>query len=299
MQITLLSGGAAHGLVQALTPRFTAETGYRIDGTFSAVGAMRDLLLAGSPADLVILTRPLIRQLIEDGHLVAGSAADLGAVPTSIAVRRGDRAPPVGTADALKAALLDADAIYFPDPKLATAGIHFAKVLDRLGIRAELEPHLRPFPNGATAMRALAEAREAHPIGCTQATEILNTPGTTLVAPLPGEFALAMVYTIGICVAAPHPQQARHLAALLTHADASELRGRLGFRARSPHMSATVVERRSNLHIKPAPHASGADLTFVTHPCSGSLTRKSNPKLHQKLTLASGRLILTFAKGAC
>ena len=111
----------------------------------------------------------------------------------------------------MRTALRAADAIYFPDPKLATAGIHFAKVLDRLGIRSELEPRLRPFPNGATAMRALAAAREAHPIGCTQATEILNTPGTTLVAPLPGEFALAMIYTAAICVKAALPARPRSL----------------------------------------------------------------------------------------
>ena len=49
MKLTLLSGGAAHGLVAALAPQFKAETGADIDGTFGAVGAMRDKLLAGAP----------------------------------------------------------------------------------------------------------------------------------------------------------------------------------------------------------------------------------------------------------
>ena len=104
---------------------------------------------------------------------------------TGVAVRAGDPAPAVGDAAGLRAALLAADAIYFPDPKLATAGIHFAKVLERLGIGADVAARLQPHPNGATAMRALAQSGAARPIGCTQVTEILSTPGVTLVGPLP------------------------------------------------------------------------------------------------------------------
>jgi molybdate transport system substrate-binding protein len=231
MRLKLLSGGAAQGLVQALAPRFKAETGVDIDGSFGAVGAMRDKLVGGEPADLVILTAVLIGELGRDGHVVAGSTADLGAVPTCIAVRTGDAVPPVGNGDELRAALRLAGGIYFPDPKLATAGIHFAKVLDALGIREELGPRLRPHPNGATAMRALATSTERRPIGCTQATEILNTPGTVLVGPLPPGHALAAVYTVGLCVRAAAPGPAKQFAALLTHPDNAELRQRLGFAA--------------------------------------------------------------------
>jgi molybdate transport system substrate-binding protein len=144
-------------------------------------------------------------------------------------VRTGDPAPAIGDADALRAALRAADGIYFPDPKLATAGIHFAKVLDRLGIAAEVASRLRVFPNGAAAMRALADTKGGRPIGCTQVTEILNTAGTTLVGDLPKDFALATVYTLGICTKAQAPDLARSLAALLAGEASRALRQRLGF----------------------------------------------------------------------
>jgi len=229
MNLTILSGGAAQGLVNALAPQFKAETGCGIDGSFGAVGAMRDRLVGGAPADLLILTRPLIAQLLSDGLAVAGSDADLGAVPTCVAVRSGDPAPAIDDADTLRAALRAADGIYFPDPTLATAGIHFAKVLDTLGVHDELRSRLRPHPNGATAMRALAASTEARPIGCTQATEILNTPGTTLIGPLPPEFALAAVYTAAVCARASLPDEARRLADLLAGSSSRDLRQRLGF----------------------------------------------------------------------
>jgi len=238
MQLQVLSGGAAQGLVGALASQFKAETGCDIAGTFGAVGAMRDKLIGGAPADLLILTQALIAELTQSGHVVAGSAADIGVVRTAIAARAGDPAPPIGDAAELRSALLGADAIYFPDPKLATAGIHVAKVLDRLGIGRDVTMRLRPYPNGAAAMHALAATRSKQPIGCTQVTEILNTPGVTLVGPLPKEFELATVYTAGVCTRAIRSDQARQLVAFLSGEASRDARERAGFEALaspSPH----------------------------------------------------------------
>ena len=238
MRVEVLSGGAAQGLVAALEAQFKAETGCDIAGTFGAVGAMREKLLAGARADLLILTSALIAELARSGHVVAGSAVDIGVVQTGVATRVGDPAPAVGNADELRAALLAADAIYFPDPNHATAGIHFAKVLDRLGIGRDVTARLQPYPNGATAMRAMAQSRSARPIGCTQVTEILATPGVTLVGPLPKGYELATVYTAGVCAKAALPGEARQFAALLGGEAARDARAKAGFEplgSLSPH----------------------------------------------------------------
>ena len=228
-KLRILGGGAVHGLVEALRPAFEAETGFTIEGTFGAVGAMRARLLAGEPTDLVTLSRALIEGLARDGHVSATSAADLGTVETAVAVRNGDPAADVGDANALRAALLDADTIHFPDPEQATAGIHFAKVLRDLGIWDEVASRLKTAPNGATAMRALAASTSRRPIGCTQATEILSTPGIVLVAPLPLGCALATVYTAALTAKAEAPAEAARLIAMLTDDAGRETRRRLGF----------------------------------------------------------------------
>ena len=233
MELQVLSGGAAQGLVTALASQFKAETGCDIAGTFGAVGAMRDKILGGARADLLILTAALIAELTLTGHVVAGSAADIGVVRTAIAVRAGDALPPVGDAGALRTALLRADAIYFPDPRLATAGIHFSKVLDQLDIGRDVIMRLRPYPNGATAMRALAGARGESPIGCTQATEIISTPGVALVGALPQQFELATVYTAGVGARAALPDEARRLAAMLSGETSRAERDRVGFESLS------------------------------------------------------------------
>ncbi len=229
MHVNVLSGGAAQGLVGTLAPQFKAETGGVIVGTFGAVGAMRDKLLSGTPADLLILTRALIEDLTAAGHVVPGSAVDVGTVETAVAVRSGDPPPAVGDGVSLRAALLASDAIYFPDPRLATAGIHFAGVLDRLGVAAKVSGRLRMFPNGAAAMAALASAPTPRPIGCTQVTEILSTRGVQLVAPLPAGYELATVYTAAVTTSARFPDMAKRLAGLLSAAATQPVRAQAGF----------------------------------------------------------------------
>ncbi|HSR81732.1 MAG TPA: substrate-binding domain-containing protein, partial [Hyphomicrobiaceae bacterium] len=100
MQLILLSGGAAEGLVAGLRHEFQIATGCGIAGTYGAVGAMREQLLAGAPADIIVLTSPLIAELTRLGHVRPGSAVDIGLVHTGLAVRAGDPTPPLGDARA-------------------------------------------------------------------------------------------------------------------------------------------------------------------------------------------------------
>ena len=231
----VLSGGAAQGLVGQLQQRMLDESGFAVEGTFGAVGAMRDRLLAGAPCDLVILTQQLVEQLANDGHVVPGSGVPLGVVRTGLAVKSGSRMPDVSSASALKAALLAADAIYLPDPVKATAGIHFMKVLEQLGVADAVAQRLRAFPNGATAMREMASAAEPGVIGCTQVTEIRYTRGVHLVGVLPQEFELATVYTAALCVTAREPQAAAAFVRLLAGDDARALREAGGFEEAAGH----------------------------------------------------------------
>ncbi len=227
----LLSGGAAQGLVTQLQSQFESERGHRIIGTFSAVGAMKDSLLASTACDVIILTQALIDQLMTSGHLVAGSAQVVGVVKTGVAVKRGHPLPDVSHPAALKAALQAARGIYFPDPIKATAGIHVLNVLKQLGLDGALADRLRTFPNGAMAMKAMSESDEAGLIGATQVTEILNTPGIDLVAPLPKEFELATVYVAAVSAGAAQAQAAQDLIAMLVSPNAAAMRRRCGFEA--------------------------------------------------------------------
>jgi molybdate transport system substrate-binding protein len=227
--LNILSGGAAQGLVGSLAAKFKTLTGFDIGGEFGAVGAMADKLRYGTPTDIVILTAALVARLAEEKLVVPASISDVGLVETALAVRAGD--PRVRATDAatLRAAFLAADAIFVPDTRASTAGIHVAKVLGQLGIAEEVAARLKIYPNGATAMHQMAESRAAKPIGCTQSTEIISTEGVVLSGSLPKGCDLATMYTAGVTTQAAHARQAQALIELLTGADQQSLRSAAGF----------------------------------------------------------------------
>ena len=227
--LNILSGGAAHGLVASLGPKFRERTGFDIAGEYGAVGAMADKLRGGMPTDIVILTAALVTKLAQENHVVVASIADVGLVETALAVRAGDPLVTVRDAAGLRAALLAADAIFVPDTKASTAGIHVAKVLQQLGIADAVAARLQIHPNGATAMRHMAETDAIRPIGCTQSTEIISTPGVVLSGSLPPGCELATMYTAAVTARAAHAKQAQALIDLLIASDQATMRERAGF----------------------------------------------------------------------
>ena len=227
--LNLLCAGAAQGLIKALEAGFAARTGTTLASSFGAVGAMKEALLAGAPCDLMIVTDAMVATLCDSGQLLGAGRAALGRVRTGLALRAGDAAPDAASPEALRAALLAAPAIYFPDPARATAGIHFADVMRQLGILDVLAPRLRTFPNGATAMRALAASAEPGAIGCTQITEILYTDGIVLLGALPPQFELATVYTAAVSVTAAQPALAAQFIEMLAGAGSRAVRQAGGF----------------------------------------------------------------------
>jgi molybdate transport system substrate-binding protein len=227
--LNVLSGGAAHGLVASLASPFKGLTGFDIAGEFGAVGAMADKLRNGTVADIVILTAAIVGQLAEENRVVPASISNVGLVETAMAVRAGDRLVAASDAATLRAAFLDADAIFVPDTKASTAGIHVAKVLGQLGVAGAVAARLKIFPNGATAMRHLAESGAVRPIGCTQSTEIISTQGVSLSGSLPPGYDLTTMYTAAVATRAVAAREAQLLIDLMTAADQGELRERAGF----------------------------------------------------------------------
>jgi molybdate transport system substrate-binding protein len=227
--LKILSGGAAQGLVASVAPKFKKMTGLDIEGEFGAVGAMAGKLRDGVPADIVVLTAAMVAGLARENLVVSASVADIGLVETAIAIRAGDPQASVRDAAALRAAFLAADAIFVPDTKVSTAGIHVAKILQQFGIADEVAARLKIFPNGATAMRNLAASTATKPIGCTQSTEIISTAGVMLSGSLPQGCELSTVYTAAVTTPATNARHAQDLIDLLTGIEQRDLRGRAGF----------------------------------------------------------------------
>jgi molybdate transport system substrate-binding protein len=216
--LNIISAGAAMGLVKQLL-------GDSVTGSFGAVGAMHDQFLANEPCDLLILARKQLDELQAAGALLAGSLTDIGYVKTGIATRVGDTAPAIHDTASLRAALQGASQLFAPDLVKSTAGQHVAKMLVTLGIQTPVSEH----PNGAIAMKTMAASSAGHPLGCTQATEILYTPGVTLIGLLPSEFELSTLYSVAIPNRSHRALAAQALLSQLVNASTITTRQAAGF----------------------------------------------------------------------
>jgi molybdate transport system substrate-binding protein len=211
----ILSAGAAQAVVEHTIVEFKRGTGIDVVANYGAVGAMKAMALGGAAVDVIVLTKPMIDELIASGFVAAGRS-DLGKVGTGIAVRAGVEKPNVADAGSLCATLRAASVITFPDPAIATAGKIVMQCLEKLGIAGEVKERLKFFPNGNAAMNWLAANGDAHTIGITQNTEILPIKGVTYVAPLPDEFQAKATYSAGCVAKSSHSVSAIDFVSRLT-----------------------------------------------------------------------------------
>lgn len=210
MILNLLSAGAAHPIVHTVA----RNAGIEVQGSFGAVDAILERFVKGESCDVLILTREQVEALAASSDVIAASVSDLGRVAVSIAVRPGQPQPDISTVQALREALYAAEGVYFPDPAKAAAGAHFVQVLEKLGIYQEVRTGLQAFPDGATAMREMAQSKRRC-LGCTLATEILATPGAKLVGPLPEGCGQVTQYTAAVNAKAPNIKAASAFVARL------------------------------------------------------------------------------------
>ena len=234
MTLNILSAGAAKAVVNTLAETFTGSERVAVSAVFNAAGTIRAQFAAGEPCDVVILPIAMLDALAVERRIDASTHAPLGHVPTGIAVATGVAAPRIGDAAATRSAFEHASAIYCPDTQRSTAGLHVVRVLNEMGIHASVADRLRDYANGAEAMAALAAlgTDRDRAIGCTQVTEILYTPGVTLVGVLPPPFELTTVYSAAVSAHSRDPERARRFAALLTGSHSEALRVESGFAQR-------------------------------------------------------------------
>jgi molybdate transport system substrate-binding protein len=223
--MNILSAGAAKGLLHAVA----ATEEISLEGEFGAVGAISERLKAGASCDVIILTATMIAELAANGEVDAASVIALGKVSTGVALLNEAPLANVDDPDSLKQLLSQAEKLYFPDPSRATAGIHFMKVLTALGLAETHRERFATYPNGATAMRAMADAGDVGAVGITQCSEILYTEGVRYVGALPNPYELATIYSAAMATRVENTDEARRLLNALASANNERARVSAGF----------------------------------------------------------------------
>lgn len=213
-EVRVFSAGAVRAIVTELAQAFQQETGNTVTLSFGTVGVTRGKLASGEPVDVVIMTDVAIDDVMKQGAVVAGSRADLARTGMGVGVREGAAKPDIATSEAFKQTLLAAKSIVYVDPKQgATSGIHFASVLDRLGIADAVKGKSQLVPGGYPAEKVATGEAE---VVVHQISEIVPVKGVILVGPLPPDLQKVTVYSAGLATRSAAPETARAFIAFLT-----------------------------------------------------------------------------------
>jgi molybdate transport system substrate-binding protein len=110
-ELRVIASGALTEAFSELIPQFEKSTQHKVIASFgSSVGSASDSIKArlerGEPADLVILAREGLDQLIKEGWVVQGTSIDLARSQIGVAVRAGAPKPDITTVEALRHTLL-------------------------------------------------------------------------------------------------------------------------------------------------------------------------------------------------
>ena len=197
-ELQVISAGAMRSIVTELAAAFEKETGHTVKLTFGTVGVIKAKLAEATPVDVVIMTDEAMRDMTRQGAVVEGSWTAIGRTGIGVAVRDGAPKPDIGSPEALKQTLLSTKSLVYVDPAQGgTSGIHFAGVLQKLGIADAVKPKTTLVPGGYPAELV---ARGDVELVVHQISEIIPVKGVTLVGPLPKELQKTTVYAAGVTV---------------------------------------------------------------------------------------------------
>lgn len=209
---TLGMRGVLMGLAESLGAR-----GMPFSAHYESTNAILRRLAAGERADVAVLLDATIEQLTQAGTLVAGSRRALARSGVAIAVRAGAKKPDISTLDAFKRALIAAPSIAYT--RTGASGLHFATVIDRLGIVEEVNRKAKVQDGLVGELAARGEVA----IAVQQTSELLPVAGIEIVGPLPDEVQKMSVFSAGIFTGTPRADAARALIAYLASADAERV----------------------------------------------------------------------------
>lgn len=220
-QLHVLISGGFNSAYDQLLPEFMRTSSIEVKtGSGSSQGTGLQTIAAqlarGVPADVVILSREGLSELIAAKKIAAGTDVDLAQVPLGVAVRAGTPKPDVRTVEGFKQVLLKAKSVAVP---ASTSGIWLrTELFPRLGIAEKL--NIRVMPRGADATRAVAAG--GVDLAVMPVSEIVHAPGVDFAGSIAPEIQFVQVFSAAVVAGSAEMAGARRLIEFLASARAAE-----------------------------------------------------------------------------
>jgi molybdate transport system substrate-binding protein len=220
-QLNVLISGGFFGAYEQLLPQFERTSGIKVTtGSGASQGTGSQTIAAqlarGVPADVVILSREGLSELIAAKRIVVGMDVDLARVPLGVAVRAGAPKPNVSTVEAFRKILLKAKTVAVPG---STSGIWLTTDLfPRLGIAEKINVKVMPRGSDATGLVASGGAD----VAVQPVSEIVHAVGVDFAGSIAPEIQFVQVFSAAVVANSGEIESSKRLIDFLASARASE-----------------------------------------------------------------------------
>ena len=205
-EVRVLSSLNMKPIFDDLTSNFEHSTGHHLTINYDTAGPVKRRASVGEPADVVVVLKSLLYDLVNEGKVEKTSAADVARSSVVLAVRQGGPKPDITSVEGFKRAMLGASSIAFTDPKSGgLSGKYFAAALERLGIADQLKSKIK-LVGPAAAIKLVSHAGAE--FGVDQLSNALKVQGIMIVGALPKELQTDIVVSAGLVVGSKEPDAA-------------------------------------------------------------------------------------------
>jgi molybdate transport system substrate-binding protein len=222
--ITLVAPGGARAASDILIAKFQSQSHIKVTPTYgSGLGTKKQ---AAEGTFDVSIAQPPFPDILQSPNVDVKSQTPLASVAVGVAVKKGARKPDISTPEAVKAMLLAARSVSFPDPSGgAAAGVSFEATLKQLGIATQVEAKIKRAQGGAGAMKMAATGEVE--IGLTFLSE-MDDPGIDVVGPLPASISPPTQLVGFVSAHSKNPAEAKALLTFMSSPAAAEVYRSLG-----------------------------------------------------------------------
>jgi molybdate transport system substrate-binding protein len=196
-----------------------------VEVSIESVGGVKaaERVRAGEAFDVVLLASDAIDALVAGGHLVAGSRVDLVRSPVAVAVRAGAPRPDIGSAEAVRLAVMAARSLSY---STGPSGTFLIQQFERWGIADAVRPKIVQAPAGVPVGTLVA--RGDVELGFQQLSELLHLDGIEVVGTLPADMAFITTFSAGLPPASAQPRAVRDMLDFMNSPEAAATKRRHG-----------------------------------------------------------------------
>jgi len=226
-EIKVYSTIGVKSALEELAPKFEKATGNKLSISWGLISSFTKKAQEGDVPDVLVVSRGAIDSLAKDGKIAAGGPT-LASSSFAFGVKHGAPKPDISTVDALKKTLLAARAVGYTDPAAGgQSGVHFAKMIEGLGIAAEVKAKSK-FPPPAGFVGTLLTNGDVD-LAYQSRPELTTTPGVDIVGPPPGNLGNVTVFAAGVGAASKNAEAGKALLKFLTSPEAQAVFKAKGF----------------------------------------------------------------------